>query len=216
MKPEKDLYAKQPNETHLQWQTRIATFEAILRTADGPLVTPEAEQHAQYDEQFVMHVESNTLARTRRVNRGSVLEDMRQRGIITDEQFDAAGEIIGAVNLVERDVSVRSASLEARVDNSGSAKGVLIERLAVIRAQLTYSAWRNSLPVPRRLIIDMLVQQQSMKATARSYGVGWPLARKRLLRSLDNWTETRRRVAESVDEDEVIRIYDRLGGGVIV
>lgn len=208
--------AKRRDETHHEWQQRVAELDANERDRSGPLVTPEAEQHADYRDEFVMHVESYTMARTKRVRKKTSIEAMFERGTITKDQFQAALEIEMAVAMIEGDVSVRGASLESRVDCTGSAGGLLVERMWQARLQMTYSRWRVRLPMPRRMVIDMLVQAQPMVATARSYRTGWRSAFKRLDRALDDWIVQREKVNKEIDERDLAGAQHRAGGGVIV
>lgn len=205
--------AKKPSETSLQWQMRVMQMDADERDRSGPIVTPEAERHAKYDERLVMHVETMTLARTRRNTSQNSIELMFNKGSIDKDQYEAAMQIRGAIELIESDVSVRGASLEARVDNSGSAKGLLYERLAIVCAEMTYTQWRAKLPMPKALVIDMIRNDQPMFNTARSHKMGWPKARKRLFNALDEWIRIRDKVWATVDESDVSAVQMRIGGG---
>ncbi|MFX8813237.1 hypothetical protein ABTM61_20120, partial [Acinetobacter baumannii] len=78
---------------------------------------------------------------------------------------------------IERAVSVKCASMEARVDHAGSARDILVERLAAVRREQTYSRWRQTLPSPKRLVLDMVLTPRSLVATARVHNVPWRRAR---------------------------------------
>lgn len=141
---------------------------------------------------------------------------MFEDGQLTEEQFDAANQIAAVVEAIERSVSVRGASLEARVDCSGAARDLLIESLALIRLDVIYSAWRNRLPTPKRLVIDMLTANRSLVATARVHRVNWRKARKWMLSALDRWIEIREQHWHAIGEDDVQAIYAKLGCGVLM
>lgn len=207
--------AKRAGETALQWRSRVMREEEIIGGRNGPLVTAEAQQHSEYADDFVLHVETFTLARTKRNTTTSPFLDLYLRGTIDTEQFAASQEIASAAENVRRAVSVRGASLEARVDNSGSARDALVEHIAHVHISMAYTRWRSRLPMPKAMVLDMLLDAGSLKAKARKYRIGWPKARVVLIRSLDNWIEIRRKIAEEVDERDVEAVYHRLGAGVM-
>lgn len=202
-------------ETHLQWQARLARLEAMERDRNEPLVPVEAERHAVYTDQVVMHVETNTRAQTKRNMTTSPFDDLYRRGTIDKDQYQASLEIAMVAEILQRPVSVRCASLEARVDNLGSARNLLIERLAHVQLEMVYSRWRQRLPVPRQLYLDMLLTPGSLFAKARSYRMGWPKARKRLIRALDNWNEIYDRIVREVDEEDVVAAHKRISADII-
>ena len=147
-------------------------------------------------------------------HRQSPIDRMYEIGRITIEQQAAANEIAMVVEMIERDVGVSGASLEARVDNSGGARDVLIESMGRVRLEACYSKWRDQLPMPKRLVLDMVLSNRPLVATARVYGIPYRKARKWLIGSLDRWIDFKERVWKDVDVDEINRIYQRLGHGV--
>ena len=213
--PRIDLQAKLKRwgETHDEWQMRLANMSVIERPIGEPLTTPEAEQHAEYRDEFVTHVESNTKSQVKRRQSQSSIERMGDKGQLTPEQVTAAEEIVSIVELIEGTVGIRSGNLEPRVDCSGHGKGMLIESIGRVRLEATYSAWRNQLPIPRRMVLDMLLSPRPLVATARVHNVPWRVARKRLLHSLDLWVEFRERMLKQIDDDDVGRVYRKLGEG---
>lgn len=203
---------KRAGETHFEWQCRIAYLNAIVRDAEQPLITPEAEQHARYETGFVRHVESNTMAHTRRNTTASQLEVLHSRGGITAEQLVSSEEIESVICVLTGDVGYRSVLMQMRVDQGHSPVDPGAERIAIVRAQAAYTLWRQRLPMPRRLVIDMIMLPQALVATARSYGVGWAKAKKRLSNALDEWPRVKERVWENVDEDTVQAVFARIRG----
>ncbi len=209
-----DERAKKRGETNAEWQARIEQYDLINQVIDGPLVTPEAEQHGDYRSQFVMHIESYTLAYTRKNHEFSPFDDLLDRGTITKEQYEAAMQIQMVAERIGRAASVRSASLEARVDNSRGGD-LLVERLVNVQFEVAYSRWRQFLPVPKSMILDMILMSGPLKNKARSYGMGWPKARKRLLDALDSWIRKRDEAVSKIDENDLKSAHFRVGGGLI-
>lgn len=141
---------------------------------------------------------------------------MYESGALSDEQYNAADEIATVAEMIERAVSVRGASLEARVDNSGASRDLLIESLGRVRLEMTYSAWRARLPMPRRMVLQMVLTNQPLTSTARAFKVPWRKARVMLIDALDRWSEVKDQIWKAVDEEDVETVYRRLGCGTLV
>lgn len=186
------------------------TPDAISSKAVENIITPETEQHGTYEAGFVMHVETQTTAYTKRHKGFSSLVRMHENGQIDDGQFIAAQTIVIVAEKAGNDVGVRGASLEARVDNSGGNRDLIIEHIQSVRDEIAYNKWRRTLPMPRRLILDMLLVNRPLAATARKYKMGWPRARKLFVQSLDRFIDIRERVAEQVDEQDLDAAHKRL------
>lgn len=169
---------------------------------------------ADFETVWTTHVDTNTKAQTKRRRRhGSSLSTMRDKGQLSEEQYQAACEIAFAAEMIERSVSVRCASLEARVDSSGSARDALIEKLGAVRFEMAYSQWRSRLPMPRRMVVDMVIESSSLVSIARVYNTPWRRAREMLLRSLDHWPAVKERIWRDVEERDVLWRYARIGCG---
>lgn len=208
--------SKRPNETDLEWRLRVEQEEQLRLRHSGPLVTPEAEQHAEYRDDFVLHIETFTLARTKRNMATSPFADLFFRGVIDKDQYGASVEIVAAAEIVMREAGMRGASYEARVDGSGSARDALVEHIAYVRLSVAYTKWRNRLPTPKRMILDMVLEPGSLKAKARKYKLGWPRARSLLIRALDNWIDVREIVAKDIDERDVEWAHKRIDASAIL
>lgn len=193
---------------------RARVAESIGRTDDA-IMPAEALAHGEYAEVTIVEAERSSQATVLRAKDRSPLLDLRNRGVITDEQYAAACEIATVVERMEATVGIRSASLEARVDNSGAARDMLIETLGQVRREVAYSLWRQWLPYPKRMVIDMVVLQRPIKATARRYKMGLPKAKARLIRALENWEVAKDRVRKMVEEQDVLAAHQRVGGGIL-
>lgn len=208
--------AKRRDETDAQWRARVAQADMERVHRFGEIVPDEARQHAEMDEVVVTHIETFTAARTVRVRTTTSLDRMLENGSLSNDQLDAAEQIMAAIELIERDVAMRGARFDARVDCSGSSGSALIEQIAIVRLQVVYSLWRKRLPVPKRMVIDMLTCSGSMKAAARKHRMDWPRAKVRLKKALDTWLEIRDKVWSEIDHDEIEQVHLRLGGGSIL
>ena len=177
--------------------------------ADTP--TQEQMRSGEFEREFVTHAETATkaMAHKRRQSR-SALEYMRGRGSLTDEQFYSAQQIAQLAEQIERTVAVSCASLEARVDCSGSARNAVNESLYRVRAEGAYTEWRAGLPLPRRMFIDMVTQDAGLSAIAAEHGMGWPKAKEMLLDALDAWPEIFAKYVKAIEQEDLDRQHARL------
>lgn len=211
----RDPRIKRRDETHGQWQARMDAMSDFERETGEPILTPEALVHGDFDDVLIPDPHGEHAV-TKRRRSPSSLARMYENGQITIDQYGAALEIARIAEMIERSVSVRGASMEARVDSCGSARDVLVERLHMVRMEQAYSQWRQRLPTPRRMVIDMVLADRELFVIARVYRVGWPRARKLLLSALDRWSDVRERIWQDVDERDVLAKYVRLGDGQLI
>ncbi|MFC3579112.1 hypothetical protein [Sphingomonas hylomeconis] len=96
-----------------------------------------------------------TLERAGRTHDGA-LAQLHANGTIDTEQLEWAAQIANVHRSIEADVAVKVASFEARVDQSvrGGAVG---ERIHRVRMHHAYGIWRDMLPAPKALVLDMIV-----------------------------------------------------------
>ena len=207
-KAKSDPYAKRADENHLQYRSRIARLEDIKRRRGEDLITPEARRHG-LTESLVRDDEGRTWQSYKRRS-SSALALMREKGQLTDEQFYSAQRIAEIAEMIERTVAVGSASMEARVDCSGSARDALNESLYRVRAEGAYTEWRSKLPLPRRMVIDMVTQDAGLKAIARAHNMGWPRAQRELSEALDRWPDIFARYVKAIEQDDLDRQHARL------
>ena len=180
-----------------------------------PMVEPTAEQltNGSFEREFVTHAETATKAMThqRRKTRSS-LQYMHGQGSLTDEQFYSAQEIARVAEMIERNVSIGCASLEARVDCSGSAKDALYESLWAVRLEAAYSRWRAGLRLPRRLVLDMVTKDGGFAAIASGHGMGYLKAVKVLKLELDRWPAIRKQHHKAISAEDLESMHEGLTG----
>lgn len=107
-----------------------------------------------------------------RIRQTSSLRKLLDNNQITEDQSYAAQDIARVAGMIQRNASVRCASLEARIDCASSGSDMLVERLCAVRREMIYTKWCTSIAMPRRMIVDMVLEDRSLFATARTYGVG--------------------------------------------
>ncbi len=204
----RDEYAKRPDETNLEWTMRRARMKADARDRSEPIVTSETLKHG-YVAEDVMHIETGTRAPTYRRRSISSLVRMHKTGRIDNAQYEAAIRIARVAEKMERDVGIRGSSV-ARVDCSSTARDALVEHLSQVRDEATYSRWRRLIPLPRRMILDMVLVDRPLATTARIHGVRWEKARRQFLDALDLWCDLRKRVSREIDEHDLMIAHARI------
>jgi hypothetical protein len=138
------------------------------------------------------------------------LAQLHLNGSINDDQLAWAAEIAKAAESIERDVDVRTASLEARVDMSRHGTEAE-QRLSVVRLHMAYTHWREQLPAPKRLVLDMLVGDPiGFTVAARRHRVHHRRAKRELIAAIDRWPNCLDRARAEVDQEDLDYIAARL------
>jgi hypothetical protein len=143
------------------------------------------------------------------------LERMHQQGKVSDDEMNAAWDIQNVREMLDRAMSISSASLEARVDCSGSARDALVESLGRVRIEVTYSLWRRQLTHPA-MILQMICSNLSYAAVAKHYAIDFRKVRKMLISALRLWNSIRLDVKRTLKSDDVREVYGKLGQGTLV
>lgn len=127
-----------------------------------------------------------TIAHAERTHEGALVQ-LHRNGTINNEQLEWAAEIANVHRSIESDVAVKVASLEARVDQSGRG-GVVAESIKRVRLHLAYSYWREQIPHPKALVLDMIVGEAvGYSVAAVRHHVGHRRARSCLLAAINLW-----------------------------
>lgn len=178
------------------------------------LIPPEALAQGDFADVTVV-ADDQSQATVKRNRMTNPMLALYERGSISEEQFEASVEIARVAEIIAQAVGMRSASLEARVDNSGSAKDLLIEHIGRVRLEATYSAWRQTLPMPRRMVIDLVTGSVSLTVSSRRYRMRKRKAKVILVDALERWIKLREKIESEIEEQEVIAAHFRAGGGII-
>lgn len=167
-------------------KTRAETLARWKHKNDG---TPETHEHARRQE--------GALARLYRT------------GAIDAEQLAAAAEIAAVAERIGRDVAVKTASLETRVDVTRIGDGGFFERLGQVRREMAYTRWRALLREPAP-VLDMLTAGVGFTIVAARYRMHNRRARRLLIDALDLWPEILGRVCREVDDRALAVAHARL------
>ncbi|HXH52555.1 MAG TPA: hypothetical protein VNH53_03875 [Sphingomicrobium sp.] len=156
--------------------------------------TPETHEHAS------------------RRNQGA-LARLYKSGAINAEQLAAAVEIAAVVERIGADVSVRTASLETRVDVDRHGDGSFYERLGQVRREIAYSRWREQVRAmgPIAAVLDMVAGEPAgFTVVARRYGMHNRRAKRLLIDALDLWPALLWAARREVDEKALDQAHARL------
>ena len=139
------------------------------------------------------------------------LIQLERNGTIDKEQAEWAAQIANVHRSIEADVAVSVASLEARVDQSRSSAHLAGESVRRVRLHLAYRYWRAALPVPKRLVLDMIVGDPiGYTVAARRYAVHKRKALRLLLAAINHWPECVDRAYRRYSDEEIEAANDAL------
>ncbi|MGE4338771.1 MAG: hypothetical protein AB7E55_22740 [Pigmentiphaga sp.] len=159
------------------------------KTVERPVrLEPGIEEAVQLREAWDHKVYGTpeTHERASRTHSGA-LAQLNRNGTITNDQLEWAAQIANVYRSLEADVAVKVASLEARVDQSRRS-GDAAESVYRVRMHLAYGYWRDLIPVPKQLVLDMIVDDAiGYTIAARIYRVHNRRAKRLLLEALDRW-----------------------------
>lgn len=211
-----NAFVRLPGESSLSYTLRRARIIADARNRSEPIITPEMKQQGGYHDETVMHVETGTRVETKRRRSISSLVRLHQTGTLDNAQYEAAMRIARVAERIESSVGVRGSSVEARVDCSSAGRDVLFEHLSQVRDEAAYTRWRRLLPLPRRMILDMILVDRPLSTTARIHGKRWETrggikgACDMFVSALDLWIRLREQVGREIDERDLLAVHARL------
>lgn len=131
------------------------------------------------------------------------LAQLHANGTINNEQLEWTAQIANVHRSIEADVGVKVASLEARVDTT-SRPAEVAERIHRVRMHRAYGFWRDMLPAPKALVMDMIVGDAiGYTVAARRHRVHNRKAKRLLLEAIDRWPLCVVHAFSVIDEDMV-------------
>jgi hypothetical protein len=139
-----------------------------------------------------------THYRASQVRQGA-LARLYETGAIDIEQLSASQDIATVHQRIGADVTVRTVSLETRVDASRTDRS-FFERLGAVRAEVAYTRWRAALPGPAAPILDMIAGDIGYTEVARRYSMHNRRAKKLLISALDLWPRFSKEARDEIDE----------------
>jgi hypothetical protein len=195
-----DARAEAGKEAWARRHPAAAASERRLRKERADLVarwkhkndgTPETHQHAA------------------RRNDGA-LARLYETGAIDAEQLAAAEEINLVAERIAAGVTIKTASLETRVDVTRMGDGGFYERLSQVRHEMAYTRWRHALPAPAPVLAMLTGEHLPLTIAARSFGMGHKRLKRLLIGALDLWPRMLRDAVREVDQGDLDRAHARI------
>lgn len=151
-----------------------------------------------------------THERASRRHQGSLVE-LYQRGHIDAEQLAAAVEIAQVHERIGADVTVKTASLETRVDITRMGDGSFFERLGHVQREIAYTRWRREAEGPIGAVLDMIVgEPEGFTVVAVRYRIHHRKAKRLLVDALSLWPKILGAVCKEVDRKDLERAQSRV------
>jgi hypothetical protein len=198
-KKEAKLRAVVAEDRRAAWARRhpkLAAEERAFRKGRAELLgrwdhkrngTPETHDHAS------------------RTRQGAIAR-LHLSGAIDDDQLAWSTEIAMVAEAIGADVSVRTASLETRVDRSPHGKA-FYERLGWVWMEAGYSRWRAETGIWSALVLDIIVHDMGVTIAARLHGVHVRRARRELVAALERWDRCYWSARNAIDEGDLIAAH---------
>lgn len=167
---------------------RTAIEQRVLRKARAQTLERWHHKNAGTPETHEAH----------RRQRPGAIARLHASGYLDDDELAYAEQIAAIVARIMADVTVRTASLETRID--GSRHGdAFFEALGAVWNEMAYSRWRTAIgPADAKLVLDIIVRDVGVARAAALHGMHVRRARRMLTDALSLWAQMHRRVRDEV------------------
>lgn len=140
--------------------------------------------------------------------RDGALARLYLSGSIDAEQLASAVEIATVAERIGADVTVKTSSIETRVDQTRNGDGTFCEALGAVRREMAYSRWRREVRGPIAAVLDMIVGETvGYTVVAQRYGMHNRRAKQLLIDALDLWPRIFGAVSKEVDAATLIAAH---------
>lgn len=189
-------------------EKQIIKRQGRKRTIKAPVVlSPGIEEGVQLRERWSHKAKGTPETHDKHaaaMSRPGAIARLHGSGAIDDNQLAWAEEIAAVAELIQSDVTIRTARLDMRVDGGGRGCEPVAEGIGRVRREMAYTRWRLMLPYPKRLVLDMILGDAiGFTIAARRHGVHWRKARRYLIDALDRWPECLDWAFKQVDAAEL-------------
>jgi len=134
---------------------------------------------------------------------GGALARLYRSQAIDAEQLAAATDIAQIAERIASAVTVRTASLEARVDATRMGGEAFFERLNAVRREVAYTSWRAEVAKlgPVGVVLDCVIGDTiGVTIVARKHGMHVRRVKRMLIAALDLWPVHLAQAFRRVDE----------------
>lgn len=192
-----------PVKSKKQGRRRVVAKAAPIPLAPGLNEVMEARERWSHKEASGAHPE--TLDHAVERHHQGALAQLVGNGTIDAEQLEWAAQISNVHRSIESDVGVSIASLEGRVDNGGRGRHVA-ESVRRVRFHQAYGRWREMLPAPKQMVLDMIVGDTiGYTVAAKRYGVHNRRAKRLLIEALDRWPGCLDWAYRTISDEDICR-----------
>lgn len=173
-------------------------------------LTPDVERVVAMREAFGgRQATPETLAQVATTRQGGI-ERLYQAGAIDAVHKASAEQIAATAEMIRAGASVRTMSMETRVDRTPIHDGRIREGLAMVQAEIAYGRWRASLGVFTAPLLEMIVDDAGVTIVAKRYRIGVTRAKRLLIDALDGWLLMLDDARRSVDRRDLDAMHARL------
>ncbi|MFB9049472.1 hypothetical protein ACFFV8_12235 [Sphingobium indicum] len=127
-------------------------------------------------------------------------------GCLSIEDVAAAAQIRAVAERIARDVTVRTASLETRVDTSRHGDA-FFESLGAVWNEMTYSRWRSRIGANAALVMDIVVRDSGLARAAATHQAHPRRVRRLLREALEEWTWIHAMVRREVSSADLVAAH---------
>lgn len=187
-----------------------------LRTdGDKSLAADAARRDQQWDHKrhatpATMDAATAEEACVEAVTRHGSLARLYRTGAIDAVQLASAVDIASVAERLGRDVAVKTASLETRIDSGRRGDGTFYEALGAVWREIAFREWSRALGDSARLVLHLVLDDAGLVAAAKRYRIGHRRATRVLVDALDRWEPFLRDARKAVDEPALARAHARI------
>lgn len=191
-------------------------IERRRQLAIGAQLEPDIERAMQVRERWSgKQANPETLEHAANTHDGA-LAQLHANGTIDSEQLEWTAQISNVHRSIEADVAVKVASFEARVDQS-SRSGAVGERIHRVRMHHAYGIWREMIPAPKALVLDMIVGDAiGYTVAATRHRVHKRKSKRLLLEAIQRWPMCVAAAFSVVDQSAVDAMNDAVDPGRVI
>ena len=149
--------------------------------------TPETHEHAARQHQGSLHM-------------------LYVRGVIDQFELADADLIATIAAQIAAELTIRTVSLETRVDITPRVGGAFYEALGWVRAEMAYTRWRAALPQAQP-VLAMIVGDMGISAAAVRHNMSARRARRLLIEALQMWPSFHADAVKRVDAGDLAAMH---------
>lgn len=173
-------------------------------------LTPEVERVVALRETYGHRAGTPETHAKAAATRQGALARLHRSGAIDAMQLAAAEQIAVIAGRMGAGVSLRTMSMETRVDRTPMFDTRIRESLGAVRAEMAYTRWRGALGVYCAPLLEMIVDDRGVTLVAKRYGIHVRRARALLSDALDLWARMFAEACRMVDDRDLAIAHAQL------